>query len=166
MRVTEATKLGTRFESPNVKCCPPPPRDENSLSLPFQVIDVNLKLLGIESGPRVELHRPFRRVLVGRGEGNDDDVPLRRYFPKRKNGTGSSVSAPIPDQLVTDVFLGARCCRQCAQAYEQFAVLTICWTYHCATFARSADFRLPRARSLKEVAHWPLAFQVEAAPEK
>ena len=99
------------------------------------MIDVNLKLLGIESGRRVELHRPFGRVLVGRGEGNDDDRPTAAILPETENSTGSSVSAPIPDQLVTDVFLGARYCRQCAQAYEQFAVLTICWTYHWVTFA-------------------------------
>ena len=83
-------------------------RDHDLLALALQVGDVGLELFGIESGGRVELHGAFRRVPVGRGEGDDDDVPLRRNFAQRDGGTRAAVAGPVADQLVAVGRAGSR----------------------------------------------------------
>src|SRR5690349_15414238 len=62
--------------------------------------DVGLELRGIESGGSMELQGSFGRIPIRGGEGNDDDVPLRGDFAKRKRGTGASVAGPISDELM------------------------------------------------------------------
>ena len=64
-------------------------RDHHLLALALQVCDVGLELLGVQTGGRVEVHRPFGSVLVGRGEGDDDDVPLRGDVAEREVASAS-----------------------------------------------------------------------------
>ena len=59
-----------------------------------------LNCSGIESGGCAELHGAFGRVLVRRGEGDDDDVPLRRDLAKRNGGTRGAVAGPVADELM------------------------------------------------------------------
>ena len=75
-------------------------RNHDLLALALQVGNVGLELFGIEAGGRVELHGPFRRVFVRRGEGDDDDVPLRRDLAERDGGTGAAVAGPVADELM------------------------------------------------------------------
>ena len=99
MRVTEETKFGTRLRivERNVHAAAAE-RNHHLLSLALQVGDVGFELLGIKPGGRVELHRPFRRILFRRGEGDDDDVPLRRDLAERQAGTRTAVAGPVADE--------------------------------------------------------------------
>ncbi len=65
MRVTEETKFGNALRIGEREVLAAAAEGNHDLlALALQVGDVGLELLGIESGGRVELHGPFRRVLV------------------------------------------------------------------------------------------------------
>ena len=74
-------------------------RNHDLLPLALQIGDVGFKLLGVQTGRRVELHRAFRRILVRGSESDDDDVPLRRDFAHREGGPCRAVAGPVADQL-------------------------------------------------------------------
>src|SRR5436309_1088335 len=59
-------------------------RNHHLLALGLQVSDISLKLCGIESGRCMELHGPFRRVLVWGRKRDNDHVPLGRHLEQRK----------------------------------------------------------------------------------
>src|SRR3984957_14129787 len=89
LRVSEGEMLATPAE-----------RDHDLLPLALQVRNVRLKLRGVETCGRMELHGAFGRVFRGSGEGDDDHVPLGRDLAQRKNGIGFAVAFPVTDQLV------------------------------------------------------------------
>src|SRR5271168_2089177 len=62
--------------------------------------DIGLELLQGLSCGRVELHGALSGVVVGRGEGDDDDIPLRRDLRQRENLIRRAESFPVADQLV------------------------------------------------------------------
>src|ERR1017187_9483467 len=66
-------------------------RNHDLPAVALQPGDVGLELFGIQSGGCVELHGPFGRILVGRGEGDEDEVPLRRDLAKGDGGTRAAV---------------------------------------------------------------------------
>src|ERR1700692_168152 len=59
-------------------------RNHDLPALALQVADVGPELFGVESRGRVELHRAFSRVAIGRGERDQYGVPLRGDFAERK----------------------------------------------------------------------------------
>ena len=112
MRVTEETKFGTRFGIGEREVLAAAAEgDHHLLALALQPGDVGLELFGVEAGGRAELHGPFRRIPIRRGEGDDDDVPLRRDFAQRDGGARPAVTGPVADKPVAVGRAAQRDCR-------------------------------------------------------
>src|ERR1017187_1726149 len=67
-------------------------------ALALQVANVALELCGIQSGGCLQLHGPFRCILIRCRESYDDDVPLGRDLAEREGGTRGAVTGPVADE--------------------------------------------------------------------
>src|ERR1700733_38582 len=76
--------------------------DHYLLPLALECGDVCLQLIGIDAAGKAEVKRSFGRGFVGRGEGDEDDVPLCRdlVHRKRRIDAANPRAGPVTDELM------------------------------------------------------------------